>query len=112
MASVRSGQPPAWPWLLIGGMQRHPAVKGGRRSFRRKRQAPLRVEGTPDTERAIPAPGFATALHLPLACLLVDQVTIIRRGQLRLFLSTRCIVLSSDFADKGEKGGVEHVRAV
>jgi hypothetical protein len=59
-----------WP----EGVQRlrRSRVTGGH--FRRKREAPLTVEGHPDTERAIPGhPGPTTALHLLATRVIVDQ---------------------------------------
>jgi hypothetical protein len=69
------------PWLLTGGGAEAPRSRVAVGHFRRKREAPLTVEGHPRTlSGPSPDPGLATALHLPLACVVVDQVAIVRPG--------------------------------
>ena len=81
--------------------------------FRRKREAPLTVEGHPRTlsgPSPDPWPYHGSALSRRLRSRAPGGHC--QAGRPRQFLSTRCIVLPSGFADEGEKGGAEHVRAV
>jgi hypothetical protein len=65
MARVRSGQAPAWPLFLTGGGAEAPRSRVAVGHFRRKREAPLTVEGRPRTLSG-PFPDPAAARPLPL----------------------------------------------
>jgi hypothetical protein len=55
----------------------------------------LMLRGATSQFRGHPRTRLATALHSSAACVVLDQVVIVRSGQRRRFLSTRCIVSPS-----------------